>query len=110
MGSKTWKSIERKIAAFFGTVRTPLSGGNSRHTRSDTLHELLFIEIKYRKAHSAVTLWRKTAEYAKKENKIPVVCLSEKGKAGFWVVVHSSDLTAVSNQRDIVSKGLLKKD
>lgn len=103
MAKQTWKAIERKIADFFGTVRTPLSGGNSRHTRSDTLHESLFVEAKYRKTHSAVTLWRETAEYAKRENKIPVVCLSEKGKKGFWVVVHSDDLTAVANQR-LISK------
>lgn len=95
----TWKNIERKIAAFFGTRRTPLSGGNSGHTRSDTLHDMLFVEAKYRKTHSAVALWRDTAELAKKENKIPVVCLSEKGKKGFWVVCHSSDLTAIANQR-----------
>lgn len=95
----TWKNIERKIAEFFGTRRTPLSGSNSGHTRSDTLHELLFVEAKYRVKHSAVTLWRDTAELAKKENKIPVVCLSEKRKKGFWVVCHSSDLTAIANQR-----------
>lgn len=46
---ETWKSCERRIAAMFGTVRTPLSGGSSRHTNSDTLHPELYIEIKKRK-------------------------------------------------------------
>lgn len=95
----TWKKIERKIATFFGSERTPLSGGNSKITRSDSLHELLFIETKYRVNHSAVTLWRSTKELADNENKIPVVCLSEKGKQGFWVVCHSGDLTSIANQR-----------
>ena len=102
--SKTWKNIERKIASFFGSERTPLSGGNSKITRSDSLHDLLFIETKYRVRHSAVTLWRDTKGKADVENKIPVVCLSEKGKQGFWVMCHSGDLTAIANQRLIARK------
>ena len=49
--------------------------------------------------HSAVTLWRDTAEKAEVEDKIPVVCLVEKGKAGFWVMCHSDDLVAVAAVR-----------
>jgi hypothetical protein len=97
--TKTWKAIERKVASFFGSKRTPLSGGNSGHSRSDSLHPVLFIETKYRKKHSAVQLWRKTAVLADLESKKPVVALAEKGSRGFWLVVHSSDLMAVANQR-----------
>lgn len=93
--TKHWKSIERKIATFFGTERTPLSGGNSKITRSDTIHPKLFVEAKYRVKHSAVTLYDDTKEKAKKENKIPVVCLAEKGRKGFYILVHSDDLEAV---------------
>lgn len=106
MVKKTWKSIERRVADFFGTVRTPLSGGASRHTRSDTLQGKLFIEVKYRQVHSAVALWRKTRKLAKKEGKIPLVALAEKGKKGFWLVMHSEDLVEVAQQREMV----LKKD
>jgi len=101
MASKTWKSIERKIARFFGTERTPLSGGNGKQTRSDTLHAHLFVEAKYRQKHSAVTLWDDTAELAKAEGKTPVVCLAEKGRSGFWLVVHSDDLQAVADEVDL---------
>jgi hypothetical protein len=45
-----WKRDERRVAAFLGSVRTPLSGGSSRHTRSDTLHSTLFVEVKTRSA------------------------------------------------------------
>ena len=68
-----WKVIERKVASFFGVRRNPLSGGNAGHSRSDSLHELLFLETKYRVKHSAVQLWRKTEKLAHKEGKIPVV-------------------------------------
>ena len=94
--TKTWKKVESKVAEFFGTKRTPLSGGNSGHTRSDTLHEKFFIEIKYRKSFSVINLWRKTAELAKKEKKIPIVCLSEKNKNGFWILIHSDDFKKIN--------------
>ena len=99
MISKTWKAVERKVASYFFSRRTPLSGGNSGGTRSDSLHDTLFIETKYRVKHSAVQLWHKTAKLAGKEGKIPVVALCEKGKRGFWLVIHASDLIAVANQR-----------
>jgi hypothetical protein len=46
---KTWKAVERRVARFFGSERTPMSGGNSKHTRSDSLHPRLYIEVKSRK-------------------------------------------------------------
>ena len=92
MGDKAWKQRERKVAEFFGGKRTPLSGGNSGITRADVIHDKLFIECKLRKKHTAITLWDDTNEMAKKEGKTPVIALCEKGRAGFWVMVHSDDL------------------
>jgi len=56
--SKTWKSVELRLARMFGTERTPLSGGNSKHTRSDTLHPRLFIELKHGNSSSITTMWK----------------------------------------------------
>ena len=88
---KTWKSVERTVASIFGTERTPLSGGNSKITRSDTLSKDFFIECKYRKKHTAVTLFEATKELAKKEGKIPIVVLAEKGKHGKYILFNSND-------------------
>ncbi len=99
----TWKARERQIAKFFKTKRTPLSGGNSGHTRSDTLHNRLFIEQKLRQKHAVISLWDKTKELAKKENKDPVVTLAEKGRPGFWIMVHASDFGTVA--REIAEEG-----
>ena len=99
--TKTWKSVEARIAKYFGSRRTPLSGGNSGHTRSDSLHKRLFIEDKYRVKHTAITLWDDTKSKASLENKTPVVCLSEKGRPGFWVLVHSDNLEEVAHERKI---------
>jgi hypothetical protein len=83
----------------FGTQRTSLSGGNSKITRSDTMHTQLFIEVKMRVKHTAVTLWDDTKALADKEKKIPVVCLSEKNRPGFWVLCHVDDLRAIALHR-----------
>lgn len=91
MTDKAWKAFERRVAAFFKTERTALSGGNSKVTRSDTLHPELFIECKQRKRFAVVRLWDATKHLADKENKTPVVCLSEKGRPGFWLLIHSND-------------------
>ena len=87
MTDKAWKQVERKVAKSLDTERTPLSGGNSKQTRSDTLDERLFVEVKHRKHFSVLLLYRKTAELAKKENKTPVLCLKEKGKRGELAVI-----------------------
>ena len=83
MPPKTWKSVERRIARYLGTERTPLSGGNSRQTRSDTLHPLLYAEIKHGKrpwTWAAISrLWLDTAEQAGLEGKVPVVIIHRKG-------------------------------
>jgi hypothetical protein len=50
-GEPAWKKVERAVAHFWGTERTPLSGGNSRHgTHSDTLHPKVYIELKHGRA------------------------------------------------------------
>jgi len=79
MPDKAWKAFERRIAKSLGTERTPLSGGASRHTRSDTLHPELFVECKLR-AHSPTYIWfNVTQAWAKEEKKIPVVALHQRG-------------------------------
>ena len=96
--SGTWKSVERRIALLFGVKRTPLSGGNSGHTRSDTLHDKLFIEIKHRKGgFGVVNLFKQTVPLAKKENKIPVVAVHEKNRKDVFILCRVRDLKAVAD-------------
>lgn len=63
-----------------GTERTPLSGRNSKHTASDTLHSELFVECKKHKKMAIHSLYRKTKELAEAEEKIPVIITRETGK------------------------------
>ena len=97
----TWKQRERQTAKLFGTKRNPGSGTQGRSdckSASGSVHPVLFIECKLRAKHTVVTLWDDTKVKAKKEKKIPVVSLSEKGRPGSWILVHSDDLKAVARE------------
>ena len=87
----TWKALERKVAKLLGGARNPLSGGASRHTRGDVIHDTLYVECKLRKRMAAWSLFRETEILAKREGKMPVVVLKEKGKKGELVVLRLTD-------------------
>jgi hypothetical protein len=101
----TWKARERQIAADFGARRTPLSGGNSGHTRSDSLHETLYIEAKGRKSHAAIKLYDDTKELARREGKTPVVALWQPGRHGYLLVVDPRDVSVVAAALEAGSVG-----
>jgi len=88
MSDKSWKRRERQIAEFFHGKR--IIPADTR-TSGDVLHPKLYIEVKERKKHTAVSLWDDTKGKADKEKKTPVVCLCEKGRPGFWILVKSDD-------------------
>lgn len=93
MADKAWKAFERRVASFFGTLRNSLSGGNSKLTRSDSLHSELFIECKHSGkgfAHHGIVKDAKTK--AIKEEKTAVVCTQGKHEKTFYVTVDKDDL------------------
>lgn len=99
VGNKTWKQFERKAAAFFGTKRRACSGSYGHldgKGRDDCMHEELFIECKHNKSLPVMRLYERTRDLADKESRIPVLALHEKGKEGFLIVVHCSDLQRVA--------------
>ena len=51
------RSFESRVARFWGTRRTPLSGICSGHTHADTLHKDLFIECKIDKRYGTLWSW-----------------------------------------------------
>lgn len=95
---RQWKRAEQSVASFYGTDRTPLSGGNSKQTRSDTRSERLFIECKVAAEFAAYTLLNRTRILARVEDKIPVVALKRLGTPGHLICVHSSDLVALCEE------------
>ena len=93
--TRAWKKSEEKLARFFGSTRRPLSGGNSKTGRDDSLHPVLFLENKYTSRSALWTLYRKTRELAKKEDRIPVIGISEPAAPGTLLVIHTDDLLKV---------------
>lgn len=99
---KTWKAVERRVAKRFGTLRNRGSGSSGREDEScsDSKHETLYIETKYRQRTWVRTELDKAKEHAKKEEKTPVLIVADKGKRGFIVCVHVSDLKLVALELD----------
>ena len=96
MSSKRWKQVERIFASYFGTERVPLSGGNSKHTRSDTLHPELFLEVKQTAVSAVATLYEKTVAMAKVEGKTPALGIHKKGTRDWLIVCEIRDLPKVT--------------
>ena len=60
MADKTWKAFERRVSSDWGTVRTALSGGNGKVTRSDSHHHALFVECKHNQDKPDSYFWEKS--------------------------------------------------
>jgi hypothetical protein len=83
---KTWKSVELRVAKFLGTTRNPLSGGNAKHTRSDSLHPTIFAETKHGQGcpqswPGVLELFTETEKLAAAEGKKALLVLHRKGGA-----------------------------
>lgn len=89
MADKRWKAFERRVARAFGCERTPLSGGSSRHTRSDTLHPTLYIECKSNVAHPLLRGWNRHTAAAKAFGLMPLGMIIPGPPRGPLVVWHS---------------------
>jgi hypothetical protein len=93
---RTWKKGEQRIAAFFGTQRTSLSGGNSKITRSDTMHDTLFIEVKHHTSHPITDVWDRGKKATKGKKAPPLILLVDRhsGEDEVIPLVHSGDFSA----------------
>ncbi len=96
MPRQRWKDAEDRLAVLFGSTRRPLSGGNSKTGRDDSLHPRLFLECKFSKRHALWRLFREVRERAKAEKRTPVIGLAEKAAKGVLLVIHQDDLLEVA--------------
>ena len=91
----TWKAFERRIAKDWASVRNALSGGNSKLTRSDSLHPELFISCKHGKRSAFWTLYKEELPKAQAEDKTLILCLGNQSHEGYILAVHAGDLGKV---------------
>lgn len=97
MPDKVWKVHERNVAKKLGGQRTPLSSGSSLHTSGDVIHDIFYVECKYRRKFASVSLHEKTKNIAKNENpdKIPITVLKQKRKHGELVLIELDDFLKI---------------
>jgi len=62
-------------------------------------HPKIKIQKVEKNKHSVISLWDKTNEMAKAENKTTVLALCQKHRKGFWIVCHEDDLEEVIKAR-----------
>ena len=98
MADKSWKALERRVAKMLNTQRTPLSGGNSKMTQSDTLSDKYYVEIKYRKKIPFLKVFNDTVEKARKEGKKPIVVFHEAGTKRNIVMLDLNDFVETENE------------
>ncbi|KKM69282.1 hypothetical protein LCGC14_1452390 [marine sediment metagenome] len=98
MNRRTWKGGERRISRMFGSERTPLSGGNSGHTKSDSLHKELFIECKHSKKYPLEKLVNKTFKEAKNEAKIPLLVFLKLNNSEPLILCKLKDLKEIASK------------
>lgn len=95
MSDSPWKNFERFVSTIFQTTRNALSGGNSKLTRSDSLHPRLFLSCKYTR-HNYKTLrslLKCERDKAQKEHKLAVCVIGEfDDRANAFVAIHIKDL------------------
>jgi len=99
MPDKTWKKFERTVARFFGCERT---GPMQDKDANDINHHCLHVQCKHNKRIALLTIW--DAAKRASNGKIPVVAVKQKGRHGFWLFLHSSDLGAVHTQRWLAAR------
>src|SRR3990167_7405735 len=100
MPDRTWKARERQVAALFGSKRLSYSGSYGESGGDDVLHKTLFIEVKYRKSHEAIRMYREEVEKpAMLEGKRPVLVICRRWDATPFVVLplDRESLLAVAN-------------
>ncbi len=77
MTDKTWKRVEREIAARLGGERVPVTG-RQRGSAPDIKHPWLSVEVKHRKALPGWMLDAQAqADASIKGNQLPVVVLHQ---------------------------------
>ena len=110
MADKPWKQFERFIAGIFCTTRNALSGGNSKITRSDSLHPEIFISCKYTQSNNKRLreLLEEERKKARVEHKTAVCVIGEfDDRANALIVLHLKDIHAFC---EAVRNGTVKTD
>jgi len=102
MASKQWKYEERQVAKMFNTNRALMTGTDEKCDIDDPLFA---VDTKLRANWSVAKWYEELQTYARKHNKIPILCLRKPGKKRRLAVVDMDHLVSI-----LKGKGLIKND
>ena len=97
--SQNWKNEERKVAKMFNSKRALMTGTDEK---SDIEHDLFCIDTKLRKAWQVEMWFEELQDYAKKEGKIPILCLRKPGKKRRLAVVDMGYLVSLLKDKGLI--------
>lgn len=95
MPEATWKVRERKILAWLGSTRKPVSGRQRDKDGDDGEHPLFHVQQKHSKRHALLNVWDGAKRQCLKSKKVPIVTLSSPHRPGFWVLMKEEDLPSL---------------
>lgn len=90
-----YKKTEARHSAKLGTVRTPLSGSNSKMTRSDSLSTYWFMESKLRAQFPFVKKFFRLCDIAKARGRMPIFIIHKDGEQ--YIAMKFNDFVKITH-------------
>lgn len=96
MASKQWKYEERTVVKMFKTTRALMTG---------TDDPIFAVDTKLRANWSVDKWFEELQSYARKHNKIPILCLRKPGKKRRLAVVDIDNLVSILKGKNLIKDG-----
>ena len=100
--SQAWKYEERQVAKMFGTQRALMKGTDCKEDIED---DLFCVDTKLRKTWQVEAWFDELQTYARKRDKIPILCLRKPGKKRRLAVIDMDNLVSILKGKDLISGG-----
>lgn len=97
--TKTWKSIERKVADKLGGKRIPCSGNGA--IEGDVLHDIFHVEVKHRARFAVVEMFEKATKDSHKKKPV-ILCLHAHGSHRYFAMMDLDDFVRLLPVKPVV--------
>lgn len=101
--NKAWKSEERKVAKMFNTTRALMTGTDEKCDIDDPIFA---VDTKLRQNWRVDVWYEELLSYARKHDKIPILCLRKPGKKRRLAVVDMEHLVSILKGKGLISNGV----
>jgi len=98
--NKQWKYEERTVAKMFGTQRALMKGTDCKEDIED---DLFCVDTKLRQNWSVEKWFDELQTYARKRDKIALLCLRKPGKKRRLAVLDMDNLVSILKGKDLIT-------